>query len=252
MSPLLVTAAVIAGCMLLLWLLSLRLADSSIVDLFWGFGFVVIAWVSLFLTGPSPRGALVTALVSLWGLRLAAYLTWRNHGRGEDPRYVAMRKNHGPAWPLRSLFIVFGFQGALMWFISLPVQAAITTGGALGLFDVVAAAVVLFGVAFETTGDVQLARFKADPANKGTVMNRGLWRYTRHPNYFGDAVVWWGLAGFGVLSGAWYTVASAAMMTFLLVRVSGVAMLESAMKHRPGYAEYIEATSAFFPLPPRR
>lgn len=252
MNEFLISAAVIAGCMVSLWLLSLRLNDSSIVDLFWGFGFVVIGWVTLAVHGASPRGWLVCALVSLWGLRLAIYLTWRNHGRGEDPRYTAMRNRHGAAWRFRSLFIVFGLQGALMLFIAMPVQFAIRGGeAALNLLDDVGVVLVLLGVAFESIGDLQLARFKANTANKGRVMNVGLWRYTRHPNYFGDAVVWWGFACFGLAVGAWWTVASAALMTFLLVRVSGVAMLESAMKHRPGYAEYVASTSAFIPLPPR-
>jgi steroid 5-alpha reductase family enzyme len=235
-----------------LWLASLRLKDSSIVDLFWGLGFVLVAWLSLSLHGPSPRGWLVCALVTVWGVRLSAYLTWRNHGRGEDPRYAAMRAKAGPAWPLRSLLVVFGLQGVLLWLISMPVQLAIRSLGALTWLDGISAALVLVGVTFETVGDLQLARFKASPANKGQLITTGLWRYTRHPNYFGDAVTWWGLAGFGLACGAWPTLLSAGLMTFLLVRVSGVPMLESAMKHRPGYAEYVARTSAFIPMPPRR
>lgn len=248
---LLTNAAVIAGCMFALWLLSLRLRDSSIVDLFWGFGFVILGWLTWLQAEASPRGWLVVALVSVWGLRLSAYLTWRNHGRGEDPRYVAMREKRGDRWPLASLVIVFGFQGLLMLLIALPVELAIATPGPLGPLELVGAALVLVGVTFESVGDLQLARFKADPANKGRVMDRGLWRYTRHPNYFGDAVVSWGFGCLGLAAGAWYTLASAGLMTFLLVRVSGVAMLESAMKSRPGYAEYIARTSAFVPRPPR-
>jgi len=251
-NPFLVTALVLLGCLVALWGVSLPRKDSSIVDLFWGFGFVLVGWVRLALDGLSPRGLLVSGLVTLWGLRLSIYLAWRNHGRGEDPRYAAMRARHGAAWPLRSLFIVFLLQGVLLWLISMPVQFAIASHGEIGLLDALAAVIVLTGVAFESIGDLQLARFKANPANKGTVMRTGLWRYTRHPNYFGDAVVWTGLALFGVASGAWYTVASAGLMTFLLVRVSGVAMLESAMKHRPGYADYIRQTNAFIPWPPTR
>jgi steroid 5-alpha reductase family enzyme len=250
-NDLLATSGLLAACMGALWRVSLKLRDSSIVDLFWGTGFVLVAWLSLWLAGPSPRGWLVAALVSVWGLRLSVYLTWRNHGRGEDPRYAAMRARAGAAWPMRSLFVVFGLQGALLWLISLPVQFAIRTRGELTWLDGVGAALVVVGVAFESLGDLQLARFKANPANKGRVMDQGLWRYTRHPNYFGDAVTWWGLACFGVASGAWPTVASAALMTFLLVRVSGVALLESAMGARPGYAEYVARTSAFVPMPPK-
>lgn len=250
MNALLLTAAVIAGCMALLWVLSLALKDSSIVDLFWGAGFVVIAWVTVFSTGATERALFVAGLVTLWGLRLAVYLTWRNHGRGEDPRYVAMRARHGPAWWWRSFVIVFVLQGTLMWIISLPVQLAIASTTPFGWLDVPAAVLVLTGVAFESIGDLQLARFKANPANKGTIMNRGLWRYTRHPNYFGDAVVWWGLGLFGLGSGAWWTLVGPALMTFLLVRVSGVSMLEGMMKDRPGYADYVRSTSSFFPRPP--
>ncbi|MDX2012793.1 MAG: DUF1295 domain-containing protein [Myxococcaceae bacterium] len=251
MIALVVTFGVTLSIMFGLWLLSLRLKDSSIVDLFWGAGFVVIAWLSMWLHSPSPRGWLVAGLVSLWGLRLSVYLTWRNHGRGEDPRYAAMRAKAGAAWPLRSLFVVFGFQGLLMWLISMPVQFAIRSLGDVGWLDAVATALVLIGVTFETVGDLQLARFKANPANKGQIITSGLWRYTRHPNYFGDAVTWCGLACFGIAAGVWPTVLSAGVMTFLLMRVSGVPMLESAMKHRPGYAEYVARTSAFFPRPPR-
>ncbi len=251
MSTLLLTAVAIALAMLLLWLLSLRLRDSSIVDLFWGAGFVLTAWIALWNEGASPRGLLVTGLVSLWGLRLAGYLTWRNHGRGEDPRYVAMRRRHGDAWWWRSFFIVFVLQGTLLWLISLPVQFAVRVPQ-LGWLDGVATGLVLLGVGFESLGDLQLARFKANPANKGQLMTSGLWRTTRHPNYFGDAVVWWGLGLFGLASGAWWTIASPALMTFLLVRVSGVSMLEGMMKDRPGYAEYVRATSAFIPMPPKR
>lgn len=252
MISLVITLGAIAACMAVLWVVSLRLKDSSIVDLFWGFGFVIVAWLSLGLHAPSPRGWLVCGLVTLWGVRLSVYLTWRNHGRGEDPRYAAMRAKAGPAWPMRSLVVVFGFQGLLMWLISMPVQFAIRSLGEVGPIDLVGAALVLIGVTFETVGDLQLAAFKARPENKGQIITTGLWRYTRHPNYFGDAVTWWGLACFGIAAGAWPTVLSAGLMTFLLTRVSGVPMLESGMKHRPGYAEYVSRTSAFFPLPPKQ
>jgi steroid 5-alpha reductase family enzyme len=252
MNGVLLTAVVIGASVFLLWLISLPLKDASIVDLFWGTGFVIIAWLALGLTGTSPRGALVTGLVTLWGVRLSVYLAWRNHGRGEDVRYVAMRNRHPSTWPVRSLFQVFILQGVLMCLISAPVQVAIASREAIGPLDCLGALVVLVGIAFETLGDLQLARFKADPKNKGAVMTHGLWRYTRHPNYFGDALVWWGLACFGIASGAWYTIASSALMTFLLVRVSGVALLESTLKQRPGYSEYVQSTSPFFPLPPAK
>jgi steroid 5-alpha reductase family enzyme len=186
-------------------------------------------------------------------VRLAGYLARRNIGKGEDPRYVAMRRHYGASWPLRSLVQVFVLQGVLMWLISLPVQAAERSsgGGPLGWSDALGAALTLTGVAFEATGDAQLARFKADPANRGKVMDRGLWRYTRHPNYFGDFLVWWGLYALAVASGNAWTVLSPALMSFLLLRVSGVTLLEKSMRARPGYDDYVRRTSAFFPWPPR-
>jgi steroid 5-alpha reductase family enzyme len=254
LSSYVLSALAIAAALFALWLLSLRLRDSSIVDIFWGAGFVIIAWVTrASATGASARSALLLALVTLWGLRLAAYLAYRNIGKGEDPRYVAMRARHGDKWPLRSLFIVFALQGALMWIISLPVQATLRSPlpEALGPLDALGALLALAGVFFEGVGDLQLARFKRDPDNRGKVMDRGLWRYTRHPNYFGDFLVWWGLYALALASGNPWTVIGPALMSFLLLRVSGVTLLEKSMRKRPGYDEYVRRTSAFFPWPPR-
>src|ERR1044071_1784082 len=190
-----VTLAVALGAMVLLWLYSLAKKDASIVDSFWGPGFALIAWVSLVLTaGFQPRKLLVVALVTVWGLRLGVHIFTRNHGKGEDYRYQAMRRQYGDRFPLVSLFTVFGFQGLLMWFISMPLQIAqvFATPDRLTLFDYLGAAVWAIGFGFEAVGDHQLKRFKADANNKGKVMNTGLWRYTRHPNSFGDATLWWG------------------------------------------------------------
>lgn len=239
--------------MFLLWLLSLRLRNASIVDIWWGPGFAALACLAYAL---AERGhLLVTVLTSVWGLRLGAYLFWRNAGHGEDPRYQAMRRHHGERFPWVSLGTVFALQGVLQWFVALPVLVAQARGapGELGELARVGTLFFCVGFAFETVGDWQLARFKADPANRGAVMDRGLWRYTRHPNYFGDFCVWWGLF-FVCLesSGAVYTLASPLLMSFLLLRVSGVPMLErSIAKRRPGYAEYQRRTNAFFPSPPR-
>ncbi|APR81722.1 Hypothetical protein A7982_07071 [Minicystis rosea] len=252
-SPVL-SALAVATALFALWLLSSRLRDASIVDIFWGTGFVIIAWVTLVTTAhPTSRAKLAVLLTTLWGLRLTAYLAWRNIGRGEDPRYVAMRRRHGDKWPIRSLFIVFGLQGTLMWIISLPVQSAVRAPAptALGPLDVAGAALVLLGILFEGIGDLQLALFKKDPANQGRVMDRGLWRYTRHPNYFGDFLVWWGLFAVAAASGAYWTALSPALMSFLLLRVSGVTLLEKSMRGRPGYDDYVRRTSAFFPRPPK-
>ncbi|MDP2269662.1 MAG: DUF1295 domain-containing protein [Archangium sp.] len=239
----------LCASMLVLWGVSVKLRDSSIVDLFWGPAFVLVAWLTVFEFGATPRGVLIASLVSAWGLRLGAYLAWRNLGHGEDKRYAAMRAKHGDAWWWRSLFIVFGLQGGLVWIVSLPVRAGIVAGfEAWSWLDFVATVTVIVGILFESVGDWQLARFKADPANKGKIMNRGLWRFTRHPNYFGDFVVWWGLAGFGTL----FTLIGPVVMSILLIRVSGKALLEAGMRGRPGFDEYEKATSGFFPWWPSK
>ncbi len=237
------------------WIMSLPLRDASIIDIFWGPGFALIAWV--YRAGAEVttlRQTLVPILVTVWALRLAAHIYLRNRGGDEDPRYQAMRRKYGGSFPLLSLPIVFWLQGALLWIVGAPllqVQAAV---GALGWLDLVGLALFAVGLFFETVGDLQLTRFKADPANRGKVLDTGLWRYTRHPNYFGDAVVWWGLGCFALATplGAWALIGPAAM-TFLLLKVSGVALLEKGIREtRPRYAEYVRRTSAFFPRPPRR
>ena len=253
---LVVTATVIVASVVLLWLVSLRLRNASIIDLFWGFGFVVIAWVAwLVLTsGGGSRRRLLLVLATAWGLRLAGYLTWRNTGKGEDFRYRAMRERWGPRFPLVSLVTVFLLQAVLMLVVSLPVQAGMLTGGAVGIAGVIGVVLWAAGVVFETTGDLQLARFKRDPANRDKVMDRGLWRYTRHPNYFGDAVFWWGLGLVAcAVPGGVFALASPALMTALLLRVSGVTLLERSLsRSKPGWDDYAARTSAFFPWRPKR
>ncbi len=241
----------------LVWLLSLRLRDSSIVDIFWGLGFVAIAWVTLAAADgpPHPRAWLLTGLVTVWGVRLSGYILRRNWGRGEDFRYRAWRDQAGPSWWWRSYVKVFLLQGGIMWLVAAPVVAGLTRDAQppLGLVDALAILVWAVGFGFEAAGDWQLARFKADPANRGRLLTTGVWRYTRHPNYFGDAAVWWGHFLLAAAAGAWWTAFSPVLMTFLLVRVSGVAMLESALRERkPGYADYVATTSAFVPWFPRR
>ncbi len=249
-------AAAIAIAILMVgtWLVSLVLKNASIVDLIWGFGFVVVGWVTYL--GSDTTSALSTlslVLVTIWGLRLAVYLTWRNHGKGEDFRYVAMRKRWGQRFPIISLFTVFGLQGTIMWVVSLPVQLVMTKSDSdIGLLAVLGAVLWAVGLAFEAIGDAQLTRFKSNPSNAGKVMNRGLWRYTRHPNYFGDACVWWGLAIIALTVTPWGLV-GATLMHLFLRRVSGVTLLEkSLVKRREGYAEYIKVTSPFIPRPPRK
>jgi len=255
----LVAGLTVAAWVTVLWLVSLLLRDSSIVDSFWGLGFVAVAVavsvVAASSRGLAPRAWLLTGLVAVWGLRLSHYIFWRNRGKGEDYRYRKWREEAGAAWWWRSYFKVFLLQGVIMWLVAAPVVAVIAASGqaALGWVDALGVVAWLVGFYFEAAGDWQLARFKADPANKGRLFTAGVWRYTRHPNYFGDAAVWWGHYLVAAASGAWWTIFSPALMTFLLVRVSGVSMLESAMRDsKPGYREYIASTSAFFPLPPRR
>ena len=250
------SSAIAVGLLMLsVWLLSLLLKNASIVDIFWGLGFVVIGWVANFASdGSSDVGLIVAVMVSIWGFRLAGYLWWRNHGKGEDFRYVAMRKHYGGRFPLISLVTVFALQGVLMFVVSIPVQLAQQPStesiNALGIFGVL---VWLIGVMFESVGDVQLARFKARPENSGKVMDKGLWRYTRHPNYFGDACAWWGIAIVALQSNmGWLGLFGAGVMSFLLVRVSGVPMLEKTMhKRRPDYVAYQERTSGFIPRKPK-
>jgi len=253
---LLANAALIAGALVALWLVSLAVRDASIIDMFWGFGFVLVAGLTWWLTPPgSPVKALVAGMTVLWGLRLTAYLVRRNWGHGEDKRYTALREKVAAAggnFAAVSLVRVYLVQGVAMWVVSLPVQVGQTAAHAPG--PVVWAGVGLWalGLAFEAVGDWQLARFKADPANRGKIMDRGLWRYTRHPNYFGDACVWWGIAlAAAAGTGAWWVLLSPAIMTVFLVRVTGKALLEKDMAARyPAYADYVARTSGFIPWPP--
>ena len=251
------SAIVVAALMLTVWTVSVVRKDASLVDIFWGFGFVVIAWVSFALgDGNDTRKLIIAVLASVWGLRLTLHIGRRNLGKGEDYRYRAMRRAHPDNFGRWTLVNVYGLQGVLMYAVSLPLQMAQVTGGPDGLEIVgyIGIALWVIGFAFEATGDRQLNRFKADAANKGKVMDRGLWRYTRHPNYFGDSVVWWGHFLIAAASPVMiWTVVSPLIMTFLLTRVSGVPLLERSMARRkPGYTEYMARTSGFFPLPPRK
>jgi steroid 5-alpha reductase family enzyme len=250
------SAVAIGIMMVLVWLVSLPIRNASIVDIFWGLGFVMVGWEGFaFGHGPFARRVLVVALTSLWGLRLAGYLSLRNLGHGEDRRYVAMRQKVGPSFPIVSLGMVFGLQGALMWTVSLPIQvaASASTPLSLGWLDGAGAAMTLVGIAFEATADAQLARFKRRRGSADAVLDTGLWRYTRHPNYFGDFLVWWGLFLVALqCPGGALTVVSPIVMSVLLMRVSGVTLLESTIVHRrPAYADYVRRTSAFFPRRPR-
>jgi len=246
----------ILGLMLLLWLLSLLLKNASIVDIFWGAGFVIANWIYFALTpeGYLPRKLLIGALVTIWGLRLSIHILRRNWGKPEDFRYQKWRSENGKRWWWWSFFQVFLLQGALMWVISLPLLAAQYRAfpDRLTVLDFLSVFVWLIGFFFEAVGDYQLAQFKAKLENKGKVMNIGVWRYTRHPNYFGDSAQWWGYYLLAASAGGWWTIVSPVLMTLFLLRVSGVVLLEKTMQSRPGYHEYIETTSAFIPWFPRR
>jgi steroid 5-alpha reductase family enzyme len=246
----------ILGAMSMLWLLSLLLKNASIVDIFWGIGFVIVAWTAFFLApqGYLPRKNLGIIMATLWGLRLALHIGWRNWGKPEDFRYAKWREENGARWWWVSFFKVFLLQGILMWVISAPLIAVQTSGfpAILTPLDLLGEVLWGIGLAFETIGDLQLARFKSNPANKGKLMITGLWKFTRHPNYFGDALAWWGLYIMALAAGAWWTIFSPIVMTWLLMNVSGVAMLERTMSLKPGYEEYTRKTSAFFPWFPKK
>ena len=248
-------ASAALSLMLVFWVISLVLRDASIADIAWGLVFVAIAWAA-WASGSGSTASLIAAVaVTVWGSRLAIYIGKRNLGHGEDRRYQAMRAKRPDRFWLWSLFGVFVLQGLLALVVSLPVQSLGAVADAEpGALSWIGLAVFLTGLGFEAIGDAQLAAFKRDPASKGKVMDRGLWRYTRHPNYFGDALLWWGIWLIAVGAGAaWWTLIGPGLMTFLLVRVSGVALLESDMaERRPGYAEYVRRTSAFIPRPPKR
>jgi len=248
---------VIISLMTVLWIISIMIRNVSIADLFWGTGFVVACLLYFLQTGGNePRKLLILILVAAWGFRLSAYLLWRNIGKGEDFRYRKFRKDYGEKryWWI-SFFQTFLLQGVLMWLISLPLLGAqyYSPGRNPGILDFIGVLFWIIGFVFETGGDIQLARFKRDPANKGKVLNKGFWHYTRHPNYFGDAAVWTGFGFICLAAGSYLPVLGSVLMIILIIRVSGVALLEKTLKEtKPEYREYIEKTSAFIPWFPKK
>lgn len=244
---------VLAGVAALGWVVSVIRRNVDIVDSLWSLMFLV-ALVVYWRLSPvqGERGLLLLALVGAWALRLCLYITARNWGHEEDRRYQAIRARNQPGFTFKSFYLVFLFQAVLAWVISLPLLGATLGDAPLGVLDYLGAAAWLVGFLFEAGGDWQLARFKRDPANAGKVMDRGFWRYTRHPNYFGDFAVWWGFYSIALSAGAWWSLIGPALMSFLLLRVSGVRLLERDIgQRRPEYAEYVRRTNAFFPGPPR-
>lgn len=251
--PSLTAASVIIALAFIAWLVSIRKNDTSIVDSFWGMfflaGALAYSWQS---SGNSERAVLVLLLIAAWSVRLTLHISVRNWGEPEDRRYQAIRARNEPGFAAKSLYLVFGLQSLLAFVIALPVFVALGSSAPLGPIDAAAALLWTVGFLFEVIGDLQLGRFRADPANQGKVMQQGLWRYTRHPNYFGEAVLWWGFFLFGLAAGGAWTVFSPLVMTLLLLKVSGVALLEKDIaERRPEYRAYMTRTSAFIPRLPR-
>lgn len=238
---------------LLGWLLSLVRNNVTHVDSMWSLFFVLAGVTSTALIDDySVRSALTLGLVTIWALRLFIYLTWRNWGPHEDHRYVEIRNNNQPNFWLESIYIIFGLQAVLAWIISISLFGAASSPSPLNTLDYIGAAIVIFGIVWETLADWQLASFKAHASNKGNVLSTGLWRFSRHPNYFGECCVWWGFYLIALASGAWWAIISPILMTLLLLKVSGVSLLEKTItERRPAYADYIRRTNAFIPGLPK-
>lgn len=236
------------------WVISLIRNDVGIIDSFWSLFFVTALF---FWIGPNPevtpRLLLSAGLVVTWALRLSVYLTFRNWGKPEDRRYQEIRRRNQPFYGIKSLFYVFYLQVILAWLVALPLLPAVKSGAPLGMGDVIGAALFIAGLLIESIADTQMARFKASAPPKGSVLDQGLWRYSRHPNYFGEALLWWGFILITWASGgSLWLILSPLFMTFLLVKVSGIPLLEAdLMKRGPAYRRYLQTTSPFWPRPPK-
>jgi steroid 5-alpha reductase family enzyme len=258
LGPAIVTLAVSIVVFALLWRLSLRLVDCSVVDLYWGFGFGVIAWLLVVQSGQRSAPALLLAgLVTLWSLRLGLHL-WRRHraAKAEDPRYADMRRRYGEAWPKLSFWLVFMLQALVMWLIALPLHVSLGTTHPQGEAStgLVVLGTLLFSAGFvlEAVADAALAAFRKDPGNAGRLLTTGVFGWSRHPNYFGETMLWWGFGLIGLaISGNPVALVGPAILTLLLVKVSGIPPLEAHLGVRPGFADYAARTSAFVPMPPR-
>ena len=253
----LINFSAVVVMMILVWGISLRLKNAGIIDIFWGVGFVLIAWMSYASAdGFIGRKLMLTLMTTLWGFRLAIHLFFRNAGQPEDRRYTAIRRSMGEGFWWKSLISIFGLQAVLLWIISLPVQVGqvYALPGHFKFTDLLGAVIWAIGLLIESIADFQLKKFKADQKNQGKVMNKGLWRYSRHPNYFGESLVWWGIwcVAASVPAGL-FTIISPVLITFLLLRVSGVRLMErNISERRPEYREYIQRTSAFIPWFPKK
>ncbi len=243
--------AALLGFAVFFWLVSILKRDVSIVDSLWPLMFLLATAIYLLMLPESgPRTSLILVLVSIWALRLFTHITVRNWGEPEDYRYQQIRANNQPGFAFKSLYLVFGLQAILAWIISIPLLLALNSPAPLGWLDTAGIVLWLVGMFFESVGDYQLMRFKSKRSNRGKVLDTGLWRYTRHPNYFGEACIWWGYFAIAMSAGGWWSIIAPLLMTFLLLRVSGVAMLErDIQERRPAYRWYIEHTNAFIPGP---
>ena len=241
----------------LLWIWSVFIKNVSIVDIFWGLGFVVVNTFYVFMSGElNARKIVILTLVCIWGFRLAIYLAIRNIAKGEDFRYQEFRQNYGPKryWWF-SYFQTFLLQGILIMIISLPLLGINynNSNGNLQILDYLGIIIWLIGFTFETVGDFQLSNFKRDSKNKGKILHTGLWKYTRHPNYFGDSAVWWAYGIFSIAAGSYWQAIGAVIMTLLILKISGVSLLEKTLKEtKPQYKEYIQKTSSFIPWFPKK
>jgi steroid 5-alpha reductase family enzyme len=253
----LINLTALSAMMTIGWIFSVLRHNVTIVDSLWGLGFVLVAGVTFWAgDGFSGRSLLILILASAWGLRLAGYLNWRNWGKPEDHRYGQWRENSGRPFWIISLFKVFWLQAIFLWVISLVLQKSQLSPvpSRFTALDAIGTLVWATGFVFEAVGDWQLASFKADPANRGRVMDRGLWAWSRHPNYFGEFLIWWGFFLLALATpGSWWTVISPIIVSLVLLKMTGVPLTEAALKkRRPTYAKYIKRTSAFFPRPPKK
>jgi steroid 5-alpha reductase family enzyme len=238
---------------LVAWAICTARRNAGLVDIFWSL-FLLVAALSFLRESaePSGRALLVLSLVCIWALRLAAHLAVRNWNAPEDHRYQAIRARNQPGFEWKSLYLVFGLQAVLAFIVSLPLHAAMASAEPLNVIDLLGASLVVAGLLVESFADAQLAAFRDDPDSRGRVLDRGLWRYSRHPNYFGEFCVWWGFYLLALATGAWWALCSPLLMSVLLLRVSGVTLLEKDIgQRRPGYAQYVARTNAFFPGPRR-
>lgn len=225
---------------------------NDVADIFWGIGFILVAWTTFFLADKSNVSALlVNILVTIWGIRLALHIGLRNRGKGEDFRYKAWREEWGKTFYWRSYLQVFILQGVFLFVISLPIIFVNSRNTEFSVFSVLGLIIWIIGFLFEAIGDYQLLQFTKNPENKGKIIQTGLWKYTRHPNYFGEVALWWGIFCFALPFGFW-TIISPITITYLLLKVSGIPMLEKKYENNPEFAEYKKRTSAFFPMFPKK